>query len=46
MPTDAKCTRASEGKKEASVWTGVAEQTSIGIWQADEADTLMAGKSL
>ena len=46
LPTDAKCTRASEGKKEgsgrASVWTGVAEQTSIGIWQAEEADLLMA----
>ena len=45
--TDAKCTRASErgkeGRERVSVWTGVAEQTSIAIWQADEADLLVEG---
>ena len=38
--------RARERRERVSVWTGVAEQTSIGIWQADEADLFMAQKSL
>ena len=38
--------RGKERRERVSVWTGVAEQTSIGIWQADEADPFMAQKSL